>query len=120
MLTEEGHSLDLRVYGIQKSRKRSPLLLEPGTLVDINFYAKQNGLASLKEGSVRERFAAIKGAYAPLLLLSYFLELSAFAVRYGSSPSLFLLVKGSLAELCLSSQQTASNIELLCFFRPAY
>ena len=115
LLTEEGRSLDFCVYGIQKSRKRSALLLEPGTLIDIDFYVNKDGPVSLKEGHVRERFGALKGAYAPLTLLSYFLELSSFASRYGSSPTLFLLVKGSLTELCLGTELL--NLQLLLFFQ---
>ena len=126
LLTEEGKSLDLRIYGIQKSRRRSAFLLEPGSLIHVDFYTDREGLASLKEGHVCERFTALKGAYTSMTLLSYFLELSAFAVRNGASLKLFLLLKGSLKELCfdrnweqaeMEVQREILKLQILVFFQ---
>ena len=123
VLTEEGQALELCIYGIQKSRKRSAFLWEPGTLIDIDFYTRGDAMASLKEGHVCERFSALKEGYSAITLLSYFLELSALAARCGSSPMLFLLVKGSLNELCFGKdrkpkiQEELEKLHVLIFFQ---
>ncbi|MEQ9364300.1 MAG: DNA repair protein RecO [Leptospirales bacterium] len=109
VLLESGQVREIRAHGVRKSRSRSNLLLEPGSLVHLTFYESEERpgvsvdsviFASLKEGHVLERYGALKDAgYDGLLILSYFLELATFGSRAGDSPELFLLLKGTLEEL---------------------
>ncbi len=110
LLFSTGHSREVRSHGLRKSKSRSGLLLEPGSLVQLTYYENEKSVsdappvASLKEGHVVERFAELKdGGYDGLLLLSYFLELARFGAKAGESTELYLLLKGTLealAELC--------------------
>jgi DNA repair protein RecO len=109
VLLESGATREIRLHGIRKSRQRSNLLLEPGSLVRLTYYEGEESpgvtgghrpFASLKEGHVVERFSRLKDAgYGGLLILSYFLELAGFGARAGEAPELFLLIKGTLEEL---------------------
>ena len=117
LLTEKGGSLEVRAYGIHSTKKRSALLIEPGCLVEIDYYKNSRGFVSLKEGYVKRRFDEIKKNYELLLLLSYLLELSAFAASYGESPGLFVLLKGSIEEFCRSRKSAVDSLELLVFFQ---
>ncbi len=109
VLFESGVTRDVRSHGVRKSRSRSNLLFEPGSLVRLTYYESEERpgvspdsriFASLKEGHVVERFGALKDSgYEGLLVLSYFLELASFGSRAGDAPELFLLLKGTLEEL---------------------
>lgn len=109
VLFESGVTREIRSHGLRKSRSRSNLLLEPGSLVQLTYYESEERpgvsadsviFASLKEGHVVERFAPLKDSgYDGLLVLSYFLELAQFGSRAGDAPELFLLLKGTLEEL---------------------
>ncbi|MCR9142538.1 MAG: DNA repair protein RecO [bacterium] len=109
VLFESGEAREVRSHGVRKSKSRSNLLLEPGSLVHLTYYQSEERpgvsadaviFASLKEGHVVERFASLKeDGYDGLLVLSYFLELANFGSRAGDSPELFLLLKGTLEEL---------------------
>ena len=117
LLTDSDNCLPIRAHGLCISRKRSPILLEPGTLVKMDYYISRTKLATLKEGHVENRFAALKSSYPSLLLLSYLLELTTYAVSHGETPNLFLLVHGSLQELCHCHKEDLSSLELIVFFQ---
>lgn len=118
MLTVDGACLEFYAYGIRLARKRSALLIEPGTLISINYYdGHKNNIASLKEGIVKERFDIIKNDYTSIIYLSNFLELASFASRYGSLPPLFLLLRGAIEELSFCYKNINSIMELSIFFQ---
>lgn len=130
VLFESGTAKDIRVHGIRKSRSRSNLLLEPGSLVRLTYYeseerpgvsAESLQFASLKEGHVIERFGALKDSgYRGLLILSYFLELAEFGSRAGEASELYLLLKGTLEELSRSTDAAGDRFQftlLSIFFK---
>lgn len=130
LLFSTGLQREVRSHGLRKSKSRSGLLLEPGSLVQLTYYENEKTtgevaiVASLKEGHVIERYAALKdGGYDGLLLLSYFLELARFGAKAGESTELFLLLKGTLealAELCADNAapvRSARFLLLSVFFK---
>ena len=112
ILTQSGKKLQLRAFGIQKSKKRSLLLVEPGTWIEFQYYAPESQvedalghrkLASFKDGIILERFAEVKANYDKALILAYFLELADFSGESQEIASFFPLLQGAMHELGLAS-----------------
>jgi len=90
VLLEDGRSLDLRGHGILRSKNRSNLLFEPGCLIRFAAYLAEGPgavagdgslFASLKEGSVLDRYEDLKADYEAMLVLALFLESATRACR---------------------------------------
>ncbi len=131
ILTQSGRKLCLRAHGIRKSRRRSSLIVEPGSLIHIDYYAKtdKDHMVSLKEGHIEERFTELKLSYVPSLLLSYLLELHNSASTYNedeakdidgsthshSQSKMFVLLHGSIEELRRCYHDMPRALVLLIF-----
>lgn len=108
-LLEDGLLVEVKAHGIRKSKSRSNLLFEPGSLVRLTYYANERDAAlpaSLKEGHVVDRYGEIKDAgYDGLVAVSQILETIAFAARTGEGEAseetamVYTLLKGALDEL---------------------
>ena len=96
ILEEEGRVLELKAHGLLASRRRSNLIAEPGSLISAVYYKKE-GLGSLKEGQILERYEDVKEGYLNLLILAYVLELTESAARNHETSGIFPLLKGALS-----------------------
>jgi recombinational DNA repair protein (RecF pathway) len=68
------------IYGILKSKKRNPIIVEIANFVQIDYYDKKNiDILSIKEINLINRFYYLKNTYEKLLFLSQILELTYFA-----------------------------------------
>jgi len=103
ILTEEGKLLRLRFHGILQSKNRSTLLTEPGTYVDMRVHSRVDSqTASVKEGTIIERFESWKTGYSSLALLSCLLEFAE-----GVSPSIHEESFGLLLEALREGETSA-------------
>ena len=61
ILTDAGQSFEFWAHGIHSSLKnRTPLLIELGSLICIDYYESTRGVLSLKEGVLENRFEELK------------------------------------------------------------
>lgn len=68
------------VYGILKSKKRNPIVIEPCNYVSIDYYEKENKeILNIKEINLIERFYELKKNYKNLQYLSTLLEIVNYA-----------------------------------------
>ena len=117
LLSEKGELHELFIYGIRKSKKRSHLITEPGSLVKLDFYFQKDNLSIYKEGNVENRFESIKKDYLFFLILSYFLELTNIVANYNPSISLYLLLQGSIETISLQKKEKKNTFSLIIFFQ---
>jgi DNA repair protein RecO len=96
LLLENGEKRMLRLHGILASKNRSPLLGEPGTLIEINYYDNNREELSLKEGTVIKRHDALKSDYRNQELLSKILILGNLASSGAPDPFAFVLLRSAL------------------------
>lgn len=98
LLDATGQSTLVRLHGIRKSIRRSQLLTEPGSLISYTLYTKPDDptRASLKEGSVLNRFEHLKDTYEKMVWLSELLETTRLAVIGPEEAGLFRLLKSAL------------------------
>ena len=114
VLLESGQLLEMRLHGIQESRRRSPLIMEPLSVVEVVYYVQERGaLHSLKEARVLQRHEALKNRYDDLLAGSCVAELSELAARTEALPELYVLAAGALGAL----NEGCETALLLVFFR---
>ena len=114
LLLEDGQLLEMRLHGIQESRRRSPLIMEPLSVVEVVYYEQDRGaLHSVKEARVLQRHEDLKSRYDDLLAGSCVAELSELAARTESLPELYVLAAGALATLDAGCETAL----LLVFFR---
>lgn len=107
ILTDAGQSFEFWAHGIHSSLKnRTPLLIELGSLICIDYYESTRGVLSLKEGVLENRFEELKKEYNDVTLLSYFLDLTSFIASYEASLPLFMLLSGSIDTLCHSKRKS--------------
>ncbi|GIX40329.1 MAG: hypothetical protein KatS3mg129_0062 [Leptospiraceae bacterium] len=77
---ESYHRKKFIVYGILKSKKRNPIIVEAGNLIQLDYYDKKNlDILNVKEINLINRFYELKNNYEKLLFLSQILELSHYA-----------------------------------------
>ncbi len=117
LLKEDGSVLHLQAHGIHAKSKASALLIEPASLISLDYYIGKNGYASLKEGCIERRFEECKKHYSDLLILSYHLELLRTVCSYGSSPALFKLLHGALDALSFPKEEHCYIVSLSVFFQ---
>ena len=61
--------------GLKKSKRRSHLVVEPGTVAElVYYYHEERSLHIIKEYQVYEHYPAIRNDYQKILLLHFFLE----------------------------------------------
>lgn len=96
ILLDTGERRWLRLHGILASKTRSPVLGEPGTLIQIDFYEGPQSELSLREGSVVERFEALKGDYRKQDFLARILKLGRVLASGEPDRSHFVLIASAL------------------------
>ncbi|MBX7059253.1 MAG: DNA repair protein RecO [Leptospirales bacterium] len=111
LLAQSGQRLCVRGHGLAATRRRSALLLEPGALVRLHYYARSSEtLQSIKEGQVLEAFAEWKGDYASMTMLAHLLEVADIAADGEAQPARYQLLLGALRSRP-DTPQTALAIE---------
>ncbi|MBW7857207.1 MAG: DNA repair protein RecO [Leptonema sp. (in: Bacteria)] len=120
LLFDSGEKNYLHLHGILSSKKRSALLAEIGSLIEINYYENQNYELSLKEGVVVERFDYLKSDYSHQNFLSKLLILTRLAASGEADASLYVLIEAALyyanSLFKLNSTQFQTDSELLLIF----
>ncbi len=111
----------LRVHGILKSKNRSRLLIEPGSIIQINYYSKQESISSAKNIDLVDRLENIKSDYKGLQVLTYFLDLTIRCTPGSELSQLYLLLKGTILTLNelrknIAIDELISEIRLLLIF----
>lgn len=96
LLFETGEKHHLYLPGILSSKRRTALLAEIGSLIEINYYENQNQELSLKEGFVLERFDYLKTDYARQDFLSKLLSLTRLAASGAPDASIYVLIEAAL------------------------
>lgn len=96
LLLENGEKRMLRLHGILASKNRSPLIAEPGALIEVDYYESQKEELSLREGVVLTRHDALKSDYRNQDLLSKILTLGSLAGSGTPDPAAFLLLRSAL------------------------
>ena len=99
LLLDTGEQIYLRLHGILASKNRSPLIAEPGSLIDIDYYAatQERQEVSFKEGSVLKRHDRLKADYPSQTLLAKILLLSRLTSAGATDVKTFQLAKAALA-----------------------
>lgn len=96
LLFDSGEKRPLRLHGILSSKNRSPLLAEPGCLIELNSYDSGKEELSLREGTVLKRYDSLKTNYQNQELLSRILILGNLASSGAPDPASFILLKSAL------------------------
>lgn len=96
ILLDSGERRLLRLHGILASKSRSPMLGEPGTLIHIDFYEGPQAELSLREGSVVNRFDALKTDYRKQDFLARILKLGRIVSSGEADRSHFVLIASAL------------------------
>lgn len=120
LLFDSGEKHYLHLHGILSSKKRSAVLAEIGTLIEIDYYENQNHDLSLREGIVIERFDYLKADYSHQNFLSKLLVLTRLAASGEVDTSLYVLIEAALyyanSLFKLNSTRFQSDSELLLIF----
>lgn len=115
VLEENGNKNKFIVKGIQKTKKRSILSVEPGSLVSMDYYPQmKNNLHNVKEINLEQRFDIIKNDYLSTLIMYLFLELTERTIPQGiSEPKYFGILLAGLSEL----ENNGAKLKILPFFK---
>lgn len=114
-LSEDGELTAIRIHGIRKSVKRSALIAEPVSEIEIVYYEKEN-LSSHKEAVVINRFENIKNHYGTLNLAAQIMKLAKTGAM-SQADGLYALTTGALHFLdSVPKPGTETACKLLSFY----
>lgn len=99
LLDAKGATVQIRIHGLAKSKKRSRIMSEPGCHVQATYYRQASGPASMREIEILHRFDRAKEGFQSLQLLAYFLSLTELVSIGSDTEFLFPLLKGTLERL---------------------
>lgn len=116
VLTEDGELVPIRIHGIRKSTRRSALIAEAASEIEVVYYSKES-VSAHKEAVVKERFERIKSNYELLNFVALILKLARSATDF-SVEGIYLLTLGTLQFLNGFEVKPDRSLKtkLMCFY----